>query len=50
MLASPPFTGLNEISSAPACPIFASPMICQLALVLQDGIEFSLNQPTPVLQ
>jgi len=50
MSAGPPFTGLNEISSAPAGRTFASPMICRLALVLQDSIEFSLNRPTPVLQ
>jgi len=49
MLASPPFTGLNKISSAPACPTFAS-AICRLALVLQCSIEFSLNQLTPALQ
>jgi len=50
MLASPPFTGLNKISSALACPTFASAIICWLALVLQCSIEISLNQLTPALQ
>ena len=43
-----PLTHLNYI--APACPTFASVIICRLALVLQCSIEFSLNWPTPALQ
>jgi len=45
-----PFTHLNDIYIAPACPTFVSAIICQPALVLQCSIEFSVNQPTPALQ
>ena len=45
-----PFTHLNDIYIAPACPTFVSAIICRLALVLQCSIEFSVNQPTPALQ